>query len=155
VDIPPCEIPISRLSDAVPPYTASRPDVPPALTVKLPRPRLVMLTSNTSCPPLGPGISCELVLLLTNMRGGLLDWGAHKATDTESWEEDGREKMRVVEKLFPDRERGVSREREGRVLCARVKRRANNKASAHILAESVLARLPCQGRLSLLPKLMT
>ncbi len=84
-------------------------------------------------------MSCELVLLLTNTRGGLLDWGAHKATDTVSWEEEGREKMRVVEKLFPARGRGVSRDREGRVLCARVKGRANNKASAHSM--SVLAGL--------------
>jgi hypothetical protein len=55
--IPPCETPISRLSDAVPPYTASRPVEPPVSRVKLPNPRPLRVISNTSDPPLGPGMT--------------------------------------------------------------------------------------------------
>lgn len=57
------------------------------------------------------------MLLLTKTVGGLLDGDAHKATDTVSWDEVGREKRRgveaEVEKLFAERERGDSRERAG------------------------------------------
>ena len=84
VALPPCDTPISRLSDAVPPYTASTPVVSPASRVKLPKPRLLMVTSNTSGPPLGPRKTCVLLLLLTNTSGGLLDGDAHKATDMVS-----------------------------------------------------------------------
>jgi hypothetical protein len=84
VALPPCDTPISRLSDAVPPYTASTPVVSPASSVKLPKPRLLMVTSNTSGPPLGPGKTCVSLLLLTNTSGGLLDEDAHKATDMVS-----------------------------------------------------------------------
>jgi hypothetical protein len=82
----PSDTPISRLSDAVPPYTASTPVEPVAgsSNVKFPRPRLSIATSKTSAPPLGPGTTCELPLLVTNMRGGLLDEGAHKAKDMVS-----------------------------------------------------------------------
>ena len=55
--IPPCETPISRLSDVVPPYTASRPVESPALMVKLPKPKPLRVTSKTSDPPLGPGMT--------------------------------------------------------------------------------------------------
>jgi hypothetical protein len=57
-----------------------------------------------------------------------------------SWEEDGREKRRgvdvEVEKLFADRERGVSRERAGCVLCGctRQGREKNKKSGQSILA---------------------
>lgn len=84
VALPPCDTPISRLSDVVPPYTASKPVVSLASRDKPPKPRLAMMTSNTSGPPLGPGMTRESLLLLTNTRGGLLDGGAHKATDTLS-----------------------------------------------------------------------
>lgn len=84
VALPPCDTPISRLSDVVPPYTASTPVVSPASRVKLPKPRLLKVTSNTSGPPLGPGGTCEALLLLTNTRGGLLDGDAHKAMDMVS-----------------------------------------------------------------------
>jgi hypothetical protein len=57
VVIPPCETPISRLSDVVPPYTASRPVESLASRVKLPKPRPLRVTSNTSDPPLGPGMT--------------------------------------------------------------------------------------------------
>jgi hypothetical protein len=55
VVIPPCETPISRLSDVEPPYTASKPVESLTSRVKFPKPRLLMVTSNTSDPPLGPG----------------------------------------------------------------------------------------------------
>lgn len=84
VALPPCDTPISRLSDVVPPYTASTPVVSPASRVKLPKPRLPRITSNTSAPPLGPGMSWESLLLLTNTRGGLLDGDEHEAMDTVS-----------------------------------------------------------------------
>lgn len=57
VAIPPCETPISRLSDDVPPYTASRPVESPTSRVKLPKPRPLRVSSNTSDPPLGPGMT--------------------------------------------------------------------------------------------------
>jgi hypothetical protein len=57
VVILPCETPISRLSDVVPPYTASRPVESPTSRVKLPKPRPLRVTSNTSDPPLGPGMT--------------------------------------------------------------------------------------------------
>jgi hypothetical protein len=57
VVIPPCETPISRLSDVVPPYTASSPVESPASRVKLPKPRPLRVSSNTSDPPLGPGMT--------------------------------------------------------------------------------------------------
>jgi hypothetical protein len=74
-----------------------------------------------------------VLLLLTNTRGALLDGVAHKATDTVSWEEDGREKRRgvevEVEKLFAEREMGVSREMAGGVLCGRTTRGQSSKTS--------------------------
>jgi hypothetical protein len=85
--------------------------------------------------------------LLTKIRGALLDGGAHKATDMVSWEEDGRDKRRGVEvgmgKLSAERERGVSRERAGCVLCGRTRqgREKSKKSGQTILA--------CLGRLSL------
>jgi len=82
--------------------------------------------------------------LLTKIRGAVLDGGAHKATDMVSWEEDGREKRRgveaEVEKLFAERERGLSRERTGWVLCDRT-REKSKKSCQNILA--------CLGQVSL------
>jgi hypothetical protein len=131
----PSDTPISRLSDAVPPYTANTPVAPPAgsPSVKFPKPRLPVVTTKTSAPPLGPGTTCELLLLLTNTLGGLLDAVAHKANDIvrSEEEEDGREKSTGVEepeKLLPVRVRGVLKERE---LCARVEgRESNNEATS-------------------------
>lgn len=126
----PCETPISRLSDDVPPYTASRAAESLVSTVKLPKPRPLSVTSKTSDPPLGPGMTWELLLLLTKTRGGLLDGDAHKEMDMVSWEEDGNERRRgveEVEKLFAERERGVSRERVGWVLCEYTQGRVKNK----------------------------
>lgn len=131
VALPPIDTPISRLSDAVPPYTASTPVVSPASRVKLPNPRLLMVTSNTSGPPLGPKKTCVSLLLLTNTSGGLLDGDVHKATDMVSWNADGREKRRGVEdeKLLPERERGELRDRDG-VLCGRTRGKERNNETS-------------------------
>jgi hypothetical protein len=85
--LPPCETPISRLSEVVPPYTASTPAAasPPvgSSRVRFPRPRVPIVTWKTLGPPAGPGTtSWELLLLLvTNTRGGLLEAAAHRATE--------------------------------------------------------------------------
>jgi hypothetical protein len=88
--------------------------------VRFPRPRVPIVTWKTLDPPAGPGTtSWELLLLLvTNMRGGLLEAAAHRATEIVIREEDGREKTRGVEvvKLLPVRVTGVSKEREDCVL---------------------------------------
>ena len=55
VVLSPCDMPILRLSNVVPLYTASTPVVSPALRIMLPKLRLLRVTSNTSGPPLGPG----------------------------------------------------------------------------------------------------
>lgn len=126
--------PISRLSDEEPPYTASRPAVLPeeSSRVKFPRPRLPIWTPNASAPPFGPGTTWESLLLLTKTRGGLLDAAAHSASDMViSEEEGGREKRtgeEVVEKFFPERVTGVSKESVSVVtVCARVGGRLANK----------------------------
>jgi len=79
----------------------------------------------------------ESVLLLTKTRGALVDAGAHRARDMESWEEAGREKRRSVEeeKLLAESARGVSREREGRVVWQRMRLRENKQTTA----QSILA----------------
>lgn len=84
---PPCETPISRLSDVVPPYTASTPAAVSSpvrrSSVRLPRPMLPIVTWKTSGPPSGPGtMGWELLLLfVTNTRGGLFEAAAHRARD--------------------------------------------------------------------------
>ena len=55
VVLPPCDMPISRLSSVVLLYTASTPVVSPVSKIMLPKLRLLRVTSNTSGPPLGPG----------------------------------------------------------------------------------------------------
>lgn len=90
------------------------------------------MTSKTSAPPLGPGTACELVLLLTNTVGGVLDAAAHKAKDIVRLEEeeDGSEKstgVEEVEKLLPVSVTGVFKEREKGEFCARVGGRASKK----------------------------
>lgn len=83
---PPCDTPISRLSDVVPPNTASTPAAASPVgrsRVRFPRPKLLNVTSKTSGPPAGPGMTTwELLLLLvTNTLGGLLEAAAHRAMD--------------------------------------------------------------------------
>ena len=80
-------MPISRLSDVVPPYTASTPAAASSpvgrSSVRFPRPMLPTVTWKTSGPPSGPGTTgWELLLLfVTNTRGGLFEAAAHSARD--------------------------------------------------------------------------
>ena len=89
--------------------------------VKFPRPGLPIWIPNTSAPPFGPGMTWESLPLLTKTRGGLLDAAAHNAREMVTSEEEGGKENKtgeeVVEKLFPVRVSGVSKER---VVCARV-----------------------------------
>ena len=89
--------------------------------------------------------------MLTKIRRALLDGGAHNATDMVSWEEDGREKRSgvevEVEKLLAERERGVSRERAGGVLCGRTSQGSDKRKSGQsILACLVVARNKNRGK---------
>ena len=95
--------------------------------------------------------------MLTKILGALLDGVAHRATDTVSWEEDGREKRRGVEveleKLPAEMSRGESRERAGRVLCGRT---AQGRVTSKTSGQSILGVLGAASTMKCdRPQLMT